>query len=387
MTGRVPVMLTDDELDAALAAHGGRLPFTADARSRALARLRAAAAEELAAREPAAREPAAREPAAEEFVPAVRTEPAHRPSRHRLLAAAATVVLIAAGAVAAPLLWGDAAPVASAAAARNLDLAATGRGDPVPRSGQYLLVDGRAWSLSSATTATGKPLSALVETLSQVWIPADRSQVWVKRSGETGARSWVVGSEELARAEGDGGMLDPRAFGVREQRGACGDFPGWNGQLGDPPVRATTCADRSGSWDRPSATFLAGLPRDPEQLYRRLRADARSAGDALQLAAALLRTGEAPHDLRAALFLALKQLPGLDVTDGAADLAGRVGVGLGLTEGDLRDEIVVDPGTGAFLGEREVLTVAGTGAWEGLPAGTVVNFTAVTTAVTEGPPR
>ncbi|HEX8518621.1 MAG TPA: hypothetical protein VF667_03420, partial [Pseudonocardia sp.] len=83
-----------------------------------------------------------------------------------------------------------------------------------------------------------------------------------------------------------------------------------------------------------------------------------------------LKTGAAPPDLRAALYRALAKVPGLAVTDGAAEVDGRRGTALGITDPDgNRLEMIVDPRTGAFLGTRTTDA-----------DGTVQNVTTVTTA-------
>lgn len=86
-----------------------------------------------------------------------------------------------------------------------------------------------------------------------------------------------------------------------------------------------------------------------------------------------------PADLRSALYLALTRVDGLTMTPGVADLDGRTGTALGIDDPISRVEIIVDPGTGTFIGERETLRVDA----DGLPAGTVTSYTSVTTAVVD----
>jgi hypothetical protein len=83
------------------------------------------------------------------------------------------------------------------------------------------------------------------------------------------------------------------------------------------------------------------------------------------------------------VYKALMLMPGLDVTDNAANLDGQRGVALGVSNGTLRQKIVIDPASGRYVGERLVNLVVGTDAWAGVPAGTVVDFTAVTPGVAE----
>ena len=96
-------------------------------------------------------------------------------------------------------------------------------------------------------------------------------------------------------------------------------------------------------------------------------------------AADALRSGLVPADLRAALYQTLTRLDGVDLVDQAVNLDGRVGTAIGIDDGQFRQDIIIDPTTGAFIGEREVLT----GDYEGAPDGTTFSYTAVSTAVVD----
>jgi hypothetical protein len=71
-----------------------------------------------------------------------------------------------------------------------------------------------------------------------------------------------------------------------------------------------------------------------------------------------------PAKVRAALYKALATIPGVTVTQGATDAAGRRGVAFARaaaiegpgSSGWLRLEIIVDPGTHHYLGARHVVT-------------------------------
>ncbi|HWO62968.1 MAG TPA: hypothetical protein VNO31_23345, partial [Umezawaea sp.] len=60
--------------------------------------------------------------------------------------------------------------------------------------------------------------------------------------------------------------------------------------------------------------------------------------------------------------------------------AGRTGVALGVTTEHFRNDIIIDPATGRFIGNRMVLAEPGTDYYEGLPAGTAIEFSAFTSA-------
>ena len=265
----------------------------------------------------------------------------------------------------------QARPVNTAEAIGVLNLAAAaalGATDEPVAPGQYRYVETHAWS----TVFDGYNVFQ-DETLSQVWVPAipdDPTQDWMIDRRPTGNRVWIEGTEEQARE--DGTSTNPMDIGVSLQATApCGNFYG----PGPCP--------RPGLWQDPTPSFLAGLPRDPTQLYERLQADApdngRGNAELLVYAADALRTGLVPADLRAALYQTLTRLDGVDLVERAVNLDGRVGTAIGIDDGQFRQDIIIDPTTGAFIGEREVLT----GDYEGAPDGTTFSYTAVSTAVVD----
>jgi hypothetical protein len=69
----------------------------------------------------------------------------------------------------------------------------------------------------------------------------------------------------------------------------------------------------------------------------------------------ILRNGVAPPKAEAAIFRAIKLLPGVTLNKDAVDLAGRKAVAVGLVMGGyLRQEILLDQKTYRYLGERTV---------------------------------
>ncbi|MET9224483.1 CU044_5270 family protein [Lentzea sp. NPDC003310] len=342
---------TDEELDRAIADQPEGPAFSAEARERALARMLAAG-------------------------------DAPASGGKRWLVAAAAVTLVAGTLVAVPALWSaDSGPAASAAETLRRAAAAT-TGQTAPAAGQYQYVATHSWDLGSAKTRTDKPLSVLFHTLDEVWIPADRSGEWLNRRAALD-RQWLVGSDELVRTDGDGGLFAGDQP-LKERRGPCGDYPDVNEELGGDPDWGKPCADRQGSWGKPNPRFLASLPTAPQALYDRLWADSRGeAGQALSNAAAVLASPDSSRELRSALYEALRNLPDLRVTETTANLNGKVGTALGLPGGTLRDDIIVDPESGRFLGVRSVLLQPGTDFWEGLNPGTQVSFSAVDVGVVD----
>lgn len=264
---------------------------------------------------------------------------------------------------------------ADAAAADVLDKAALATitsSDPVLQPGQYLLVgtdavyratlmaDGGEWDANKAVTY-------LTISHDELYIPADRSDDWVwvrgltepyKSFSDEGAR---LAQEQYAR------MLAETGGEPELLRAPRGEFYGSAGRYGD----------------------LGDLPRDPQQLlnyiYKATLGAGRSAdGEALVWIADTLRTGRVPADLRAALYRAAAGIPGVEITEQAANLDGRTGISIGRVENvdGTRQDIIIDPATGSLIGEREVLVREALG----LPAGTTTAFTAVTTSVADSAP-
>ena len=235
--------------------------------------------------------------------------------------------------------------------------------DPVVGAGQYLEVDTKAAYLGSVVTETGSA-SYLSSQDGQLYIPANATTgtwIWV-RDPERPLQTFGAASEEAAKqANTPGAYLTAKG----------GAF--------------------YGSPANPSPADLAALPREPSALLRHIylvtNGQGRSRdGEALVWIADTLRSGIAPADLRAALYKAAADIPGVEITDKQANLDGRSGVAIGRTESDgSRQELIIDPTTGLMIGEREVATgKAASGAK--VPDGTPIGWTAVNTTVVDTAP-
>jgi hypothetical protein len=286
------------------------------------------------------------------------------------VAAAAVLALIAGFLVVQTVSFGHRPPAASAAAeALNSAADKVGASDPPLGPTQFRYVATHAWNLGSfimvgkGGNTSSLNLSLLQENLSETWVPADPARDCLIRRGATGNYRWVHGSDAEAKAAGID-LPKPDSADSREK-----------------------CAQGPGNWQEPTPAWVAALPRDPHRLYDKLRADTAGRGqdpdlEMLVYVADALRGGQIPADLRAALYLALALVPVLEITDRAANLDGRVGVAYGIDRAGTRQEMIVDPNTGQFIGERETTTKDR----DDLKAGTVTSYTSVTTAVagTEG---
>jgi hypothetical protein len=197
---------------------------------------------------------------------------------------------------------------------------------------------------------------------------------------------WIVVKTEYADSSGGGGGY---LFGPPDERevdltwyraGGCevASVPSFAASL--PPNRtvagkleidsnggAVGCTPDStlGGWKSVSYSYLSSLPADAAALEQVLLAnDPPNAGmtrdDAIYDAIfTLFSAGPSqgvviPPKLEAALYRVLQQLPGVHF-ETAADLAGRTGLGFWrLGEGYLKQELVIDPVTYAFMGYEDV---------------------------------
>ncbi len=291
------------------------------------------------------------------------------PQRHwgRWVAAVGTVAAVAAGVLMVQTVeFGD-QPAPASAAATVLTSAADrlGAADPDVRPGQYLYIETHRWVL----VVSDAPLAYLKESVDQTWVPYDRTQEWVQRSQNTGKREWIHGSDADLVAAG----IETGPGQVTELRAPCGDFY---------PEGGLAPCEHEGNWQEPDAEFVSTLGSDPHQLYQRIHAAMADEGTGpdvatLEFVAEAVRGGLLPADLRAKLYRALANLPILEVSDRNANLDGRNGIGLGIDEGGRKRELIIDPATGQFIGERKTATRT----FGMVPAGTVMSYTALTTAV------
>lgn len=309
-------------------------------------------------------------------------EPAHdvpapvlhsrRPWRRSVFAVSAAAALIAA-LVAVDVVGADEQSGATAAAAQVLnDAAATtiAASDPVLAPGQYLLVDTKAVYTSYASTETGEQFVWLESQNGQLYVPADRGGEWIwnREPGEA-----VEFFDDASRREA-------------ERMGAESDYQGEllrapEGQFYGSPQRILGA--------EPLEEAIATAPRDPKGLLDLIYGNTQGAGptpdeEAFITIADTLRTGVIPADLRAALYQAASLIPGLTVVEEEATLDGRTGISLGMKTSryEARKEIIIDPATGQLIGEREMLLED----LDGVPAGTAIEWTAVTTSVVDSAP-
>lgn len=264
-----------------------------------------------------------------------------RPVRRWLAATVLVGALVSGGVALQATSSGGASAQAHELLERSAALVVT-TGDAPVKPGQYRYLEARASAEPRGRTRAGTEVVIRQTEVRQLWIPANPDDEWLRTN--TMDAELLVGTMAEAREIGLGPPAEPM---VESERARRGEFAGTAGS--------------GGSWQVPTAAFIAGLSRDPDQLYDRLREDipfhfGRGDRKVITYAADLLRTTYVPPDLRAALFRALTNVSGLVVIEGVTDLEGRRGVALGVPGEDdgPRNEIIMEPATGTFLGERTV---------------------------------
>jgi hypothetical protein len=271
--------------------------------------------------------------------------------------------LAAVGAVAAvaAVATGIARPAdPSVQASAMLRDAAAATVDPPLADGQFLRIATSA-SYLALTTVDGRPDSTigyLDSQVREVYVPA----------GDSDRRITQTTYVEPSVFFGPGAQ----EFAARE----------WNA----PPSGAATAVAADAT--KPVEN-QAAMPRDPEALLAYLTGFRYQAGSSDENVFAhvvdLLRGGSVASDLRAALYQALALMPSVVITEQQATLDGRVGTAIGLrgSAGETRQEIVIDPTSGEYIGVR-LVTVNGFGQ---IPAGTPLEYTALHTSVVNSVPR
>ncbi|MFC5747551.1 CU044_5270 family protein [Actinomadura rugatobispora] len=111
------------------------------------------------------------------------------------------------------------------------------------------------------------------------------------------------------------------------------------------------------------------IPTDPAALLRKVGGDRPKGREMAYLTLiTLLRDNVYPPATEATIFRAIKLIPGVTLLKDRADAAGRPALALGLTTGWVREEVLLDPRTYSYLGERAIAIKDRTLRSEGEPA-------------------
>jgi len=213
--------------------------------------------------------------------------------------------------------------------------------DPTVAPGQFRYVRDQVL----AGGASGDPSKPLTDQTTTTWQPAKWTDQWLRR--ET-----VLGNQTVKTEGGQIVAAGPeQTFSMHDMdvRAGCADFDSVNPQTtGHLP-----CVDQKGSWLTPTPDWLASLPKDPEALAAKLKADTPNGVGPLYMAIYALKTGVFPADIRLMLYNALTYLPGAYGLKDVANLDGKVGFAIGVIKQRVADVILIDPGDGTYLGVQQ----------------------------------
>ena len=281
-----------------------------------------------------------------------------------MLGAGALTVALVASNVLGLAGWRGGADPAAASVLESAAVSTLQASDPVVGPGQYLLIETDAVYSSSTSDGNGGITSYLEGSHEQLYVPQNRDDEWV----------WMRHAREPVQTFGPAS----EAFAAQMQS-----------LYEDELLRAPGGRFYGGSPTEISGDYDA-LPRDPHQLLNAIYIKTLTQGQsrdgaALEWITDVLRSGTVPADLRAALYKAAAQIPGVTITDQQATLDGTTGIAIGRVETttNIRHDIIIDPATGQFIGERDISLVA----TNGLPAGTASASTTVKTSVVDAAPE
>jgi hypothetical protein len=245
---------------------------------------------------------------------------------------------------------GSAAAVLAAGAVTGVALSSHGNsGHPSP-AGQHH--QGPPVATQAGPPATGAELVAYA-TRAAAAAPLFRP----------GPHEWIYTKVvQAASSAGNGGYL----MGAPNERQTVATWTRVDGRQTATIVRGklvVSPVDRNGpvalpvGWRSVSYRYLDSLPASPAKLRAIISADLGSDSSAGIFTAiqALMTNVVLPPRLRAELYSLLISLPGVQFDANAKDLVGRSGVGLRIMQNSyVRDEMVIDPTTYAYLGQEYV---------------------------------
>ncbi|POH64766.1 hypothetical protein C3B61_11405 [Cryobacterium zongtaii] len=287
-------------------------------------------------------------------------DPAKKTTRRRwagamaVAAAAITVALLGANLFSPNVATATAAEVLRSAAAATIITA-----DPVVGPGQYLMTQRTEGALGR-----GNDYGYIDNRRSAMYIPYDRADTWIEEIQWLPAGE-IFGDAVKAQAEIDDFWSTPGRGDAKFYEGPAGIFAG---------------SDRS-------YPEMASMPTDPTELlefvYNNLTGQNPRDEQAFVDICDHLSTGVVPAKLRAAMYEALAQIPGVYVAEGEVTVDGRTGVAIGRkTNSDSEShQLIIDPTTGLLIGTRSVQLIDR----QFVPAGTSGNVTLETTVVDQAP--
>ena len=293
----------------------------------------------VAARKPSSAGSAAETPATTPDAHSSRTPPwaaRRRPMQFAaLLLATAGVVLVLGLTTSGPA--SGPAPAVAAVLERLARIAATGP-SLVPGPRQYLYVDSMS-SYPSIAVAGGREKAC-------VSYAVDHRQVWIAANG----------SGLLRETTG------PNTYTSPSDRALCLSMTSQASSAGGTSNLwfAARCFALGPTNDMQA---LSTNPRTLLQQMRRIDGGPPGRAEDFVHVGDFLRGTDASPALRAALYRAAALIPGVQLLGLVRDHIGRLGLGVALTNGHVRNELIFDPRTAALLGEQSTGKAPGSNSW------------------------
>ncbi|MFC4535226.1 CU044_5270 family protein [Sphaerisporangium dianthi] len=200
-----------------------------------------------------------------------------------------------------------------------------------PRPGQFVMVESETM-YTAASLGTSSMVRYLYRTKRTIWRPAD------------GKAHGLLSIEWLPSKPFPGQPLPTEAAAQpgEQWHDIAGHCPG------DPDNSRTDYA------------YLSGLPADEsgmrDYLYGRPRGDNPADDAAFTSVGDLVRESYLPRAQREALVAAAKTIGGVEVAEGVEDSAGRRGIAVGRERDGVLTQLIFDPATFVYLGERGTVT-------------------------------
>ncbi|MCR6483909.1 CU044_5270 family protein [Amycolatopsis sp. OK19-0408] len=277
------------------------------------------------------------------------------------------------GPAAGPAVTSSGAPdIRLMSAAQVLNRAAdlsVGAVDQPVGPGQFKYVSEHTWVQRGVWSSETTGYTYLWEQQIDRWIPADAHDVWQENRKILDTGKFLGGTMPQSQAP----VPEVTKTDQGQWQGRCGDF--------FPKSKPAKKCDDPTDWDSPA--FYATLPNDPAGMYAKLQDLTKGRGSTpavmFHFGIEILRAGQMPAPLRASWYRALAKIPGMKVLAAETNLDGRSGVALGLDDSHEITQLIIDPVTGQFIGERAVAGEHPDSPW--IKPGTETGASAITTGV------
>jgi hypothetical protein len=237
-----------------------------------------------------------------------------------------------------------------------------GRGGPVepvdPNADTAGLLRAAAQTALNSPTLTPRPNQFVYVESVDSSVVTEYTEGW---QGKVREKLRLTGSHQEARDRQAWWSVDGTRDGLvrLRPRGSAGNWE-------DLPLQAPQ-----------PAAYVNDLPTDTagmrDYLYRNSHGANAPDQQAFITVGDLIQEAYLPPQALAAMFRAAAQIPGVRVVPRVTDAAGRPGIAVAREDSGLRQELIFDPKTYRYLGERSIVV----GHFEGQPKGTVMYHSAV----------